>query len=360
MLSQNLNTTSNEREGRREVQRAAHSAMKYETNEEMSLLSLRMKPTESEQLACYDYTLDCLDVLTAQDALYKARDYIGRRRKRGVNEVNTSPDETVDPACREKMCEWSYRICDHFDTSREIVAFAFSFLDRFIDRCSCDRTAFKLAAMTSLYIATKMLNVKQLSIASLCELSRGEFQAEHIAQMERIILTTLDYRMNPPTVQAFIQQLRALFPSMDAMVADAIYKRAIFYAELSVYDYAFVTEHRYQIAVACILNAFLDIEGEYISEQLQDEFLSTLSTSLCVEVDFAALEQTQGRLWYLYGCSAESQFDGVHHHTNYPEGTVKCSPTEQFENFAYSPVSVVPKGRVTGLVQGGFCVELLD
>jgi Cyclin, N-terminal domain len=329
--------------------------------EEMSMLKLRMKPTESEQLAGYEHTLDCLDVLIAQDAVYKARDYIGRRRKRGANAVDTvSPDDAVDPACREKMCEWSYRICDHFDTSREIVAFAFSFLDRFIDRCSCDRTAFKLAAMTSLYAATKMLNVKQLSIASLCELSRGEFQAEHIAQMERIILTTLDYRVNPPTVQAFIQQLRVLFPSMDTMVADAIYKRAIFYAELSVYDYAFVTEHRYQIAVACILNAFLDIEGEYIAEQLQDEFLGTLSDSLCVEVDFVALEQTQGRLWYLYGCSAESQFDGIHQHADYTERSIKCSSSEQFENFAYSPVSVVAKGRVQGLVQGGFCVELLD
>lgn len=327
-------------------------------NEEMPLLSLRMKPTESEQLAGYDDALDCLDVLTAQDAVYKARDYIGRRRKRGFSEVPLSPDEAVDPACRELMCEWSYRICDHFDTSREIVAFAFSFLDRFIDRCSCDRTAFKLAAMTSLYIATKMLNVKQLSIASLAELSRGEFQTEHIAQMERIILSSLDYRMNPPTVQSFIQHLRTLFPAMDGSTADAVYKRAIFYAELAVYDYSFITEHRYQIAVACILNAFLDVEGEYAAEQLQSEFLATLRASLCVDVNFATLEQAQERLWYLYGCSAESQFNESQHDLDCSERSNTYSTKDEHESFAYSPVSVLMRGRVSSLQQDRFSVQL--
>jgi hypothetical protein len=50
----------------------------------------------------------------------------------------------VDESCREKMCEWSYRICDHFNTSREIVAIAFNYLDRFNDVTRCDRTAFKI------------------------------------------------------------------------------------------------------------------------------------------------------------------------------------------------------------------------
>jgi Cyclin, N-terminal domain len=320
-------------------------------NEEMPLLSLRMKPSQSEKLAVYEDALDCLGVMTAQDATYKSKDYIGRRRKRGFSDVLSqdssplSPDEAVDPACREKMCEWSFRVVDHFQVSREIVAFAFSFLDRFIDRCSCDRTAFKLAAMTSLYIATKMLNVKQLSIASLTELSRGEFQREHIAQMERIILSTLDYRMNPPTVQAFIQQLRALFPTMDGVTADAIYMRAIFYAELSVYDYCFVTEERYQIAVACIMNAFLDVESECIAQQLQNDFLATLKASLCVDVSLTALANAQGRLWYLYTCSAQSQFDENQPLHDLSERSIKYSSTNEQASFAYSPVSVDMIGR---------------
>lgn len=330
--------------------------------EEMSPLGLRMKPSDCEKSAvsCDDALLDCLDVLTAQDAVYKTRDYVGRRRKRGQSDVKLSPDEAVDPACREKMVEWSYRICDHFDTSREIVAFAFSFLDRFIDRCSCDRTAFKLAAMTCLYIATKMLNVKQLSIASLAELSRGEFQAEHIAQMERIILSTLDYRMNPPTVQAFILHLRAIFPAMDAATADEIYTRAIFYSELCVYDYSFVTERRYQIAVACVLNAFLDFEGECIAEQLQNEFLALLSANLCVEVNVETLQKTRGRLWYLYGCSPESQIDENVDDCDTSERSTKYNPNDVQESFAYSPVSVLMRGQVPHLQRDRFSIQLLD
>lgn len=328
--------------------------------EEVAMFGLRMKRIETDPMVPFELSLDCLDVLTAQDAVYRTKDYIGRRRKRGFTESASSPDDAVDPACREKMCEWCYRICDHFDTSREIVAFAFSFLDRFIDRCSCDRTAFKLAAMTSLYIATKMLNIKQLSIASLCELSRGEFQSEHIAQMERIILSSLDYKLSPPTIQAFIQKLRTLFPTIDSETDDLIYQRATFYAELAVYDYGFATEQRYQIAVGCILNAFIDIEGEFNAEQLQDEFLATLSTSLCVEVDFTTLDQTQERLWQLYVCSAESHLEGIQHCIPCTEGHVKYSAVEEFESFEHSPVSVLPKGRVTGLSEGGFYVNMLE
>lgn len=311
-------------------------------------MSLRMKPSHSEKLAGYDDALDNLDVMTAQDSIYKTRDYISRRRQReALDPVISplSPDEAVDPACREKMCEWSYRICDHFHANREIVAFAFSFLDRFIDRCSCDRTAFKLAAMTSLYIATKMLNVKQISIGSLAELSRGEFQPEHVAQMERIILSTLDYRMNPPTVQSFIQHLRTLFPTMDSAVADAVYKRATFYAELCIHDYTFVTDHRYQIAVACIINAFIDVEGECIASQLQKDFLATLKASLCVDVDLTTLGKSQERLWYLLSCSAESQFDENQPLNDLSERSIKHGSNTEQASCSYSPVSVAIRGR---------------
>jgi Cyclin, N-terminal domain/Cyclin, C-terminal domain len=275
------------------------------TPEQAPLLALRMKHAGEDMVVTLDDALDRLSVMVKQEAAYTSKDYMGRRRRR----TEILQDEEVDPACREKMCEWSYKVCDHFNVSREIVAFAFSFLDRFIDKCSCDRTAFKLASMTCLYISTKMLNMKQISLASLSELSRKEFAPEHLAQMERIILHTLDYRLNPPTVQAFIQQLRACFPKMDGVIAEAIHQRAMFYAELCVYDYSFVTESRHQIAVAAIVNAFNDVEIHNASHY-QDEFLTFLESNNVIEVK-KTLEKAEGRLRYLLECSAQSQVEAV-------------------------------------------------
>jgi hypothetical protein len=182
-----------------------------------------------------DDVMDCIRVLVQQDSKYTCRDYIGRRSERqrvtdqivahvGNDSTSTDPknyddkshhdggdskyrstmvdqQETslttgsssenssllaadgVDVVCREKMCDWSYRVADHFRTDRETVAYSFSFLDRFVDHCCTDRTAYKLAAMTTLYLATKMFNNKIISIASLAELSRGEFDIHHIAEV---------------------------------------------------------------------------------------------------------------------------------------------------------------------------------
>lgn len=323
-------------------------------NAEMTVvLNLQMNATlqgeEQQKIQNYDEALDSLEKMIMQDDsdAYRCRDYLGRRTKTAAacQDPSLSPDEMIDDACREKMVEWCYKVTDHFGISREIVAFTFSLLDRFIDRCCCDRTAFKLAAMTSLYIATKMFNGKQLSVASLAELSRGEFLAEHISQMERIILDAVDYRVNPSISQAFIQQLRPLYPIMDGYSADEVYNRSMFYSELCVFDYAFVTASKYSLAVACLLNAFQDVEGIYNEQDMSEAFISNVRASLPFDDSTESLEKTQTRLRYLYSCSTQSQCDEIESlHSYHEQPSSKYDDTN--EEFAYSPVSIVPKNKV--------------
>jgi Cyclin, N-terminal domain len=298
---------------------------------------------------CREQTLDSLSVLMLQEESYKCRDYIGRRRKRTVHTMDMDlsdhvNDDMVDEVCREKMCEWSYRVCDHFQTSREIVAFTFSFLDRFIDRCSCDRTAFKLAAMTALYMATKLLNAKQLSIRSLADLSRGEFEMAHIAEMERIILDTLEWRVNPPTVQSFITILRPLLGKLgSSSIVNDICDRATFFAELCVYDYQFITEERHFVATACFLNAIESLENLDIVKESKREFFLVLQAEIGASLDMSTIEKAQTRLWYLYSCSAQLQYDDADTIQVAQERLVKYNFGDQKAAVAHSPVSVNPQ-----------------
>lgn len=41
-------------------------------------------------------------------------------------------DVMTDETCRLKMSEWCYKICDYLGASRETVAIAFNYLDRFL------------------------------------------------------------------------------------------------------------------------------------------------------------------------------------------------------------------------------------
>jgi len=269
-------------------------------------------------------------MLALSESTYTCSDYIGRQSTKetipchdfGHDNTSTStsssitPDEhttidhdKVDTVCREKMCEWSYRVCDHFQTSREIVAVSFSYLDRFVDKCSCDRSAFKLAAMTTLYMANKIYGGPHtLTIAALAELSRGEFEMSHISEMEVIILQTLAWRLHPPTIQCFIESFYTYIaiPSNGSM-SIAVYQRAIFFAELALYDYAFASQERSLLAIASLMNAMEGMDN--ITLEQQNSFLDVINATFDLKYTAEEVEVVRNRLWYIYSMSAQFKED---------------------------------------------------
>lgn len=282
-----------------------------------------MPPLSLDAHTHYDL-IDRVKTMAFQDAsTYKCGDYLARRAKDFTwkhhsccdshDKLMLDADEMVDAVCREKMCEWSYRVCDHFGTGREIVAVAFACLDRFLDRRNCDRTAFKLAAMTSLYVTTKVFHTERIRLRSLVELSRGEFQERHITEMETIMLQTLEWRVHPPTVQCFIEPFCAtLTPfTSDFQSLSCIQQRAIFFAELALYDYSFVSKEKPLVALAAVLNAIEGLENGPIPETRRAAFQSALEQTFDMEFDQEKVESMRHRLWYIYSMSAQYQEDEI-------------------------------------------------
>jgi len=259
-------------------------------------------------------------MLALSQSTYSCSDYIGRRSKEishchAYGPVRTPlPEHAIDhdkldTVCREKMCEWSYRVCDHFQTGREIVAVSFSYLDRFVDKCSCDRSAFKLAAMTTVYMANKIYGGPHtLTIGALAELSRGEFEMSHISEMEVIILQTLAWRLHPPTTQCFINSFfnYVCIPS-DGPMSMAVYRRAIFFAELSLYDYAFAIRERSLLAAASLMNAMEGMDN--ITLEQQNTFLDVINLRFDLKYNAEMVETVRNRLWYIYSMSAQYKED---------------------------------------------------
>lgn len=268
------------------------------------------------------YHSDRVKAMQAQsDSIYMCSDYIGRRsvKERSLchqvgNESPPFPEMTVDhdkvdTVCRKKMCEWSYRVCDHFQAGREIVAVSFSYLDRFVDKCSCDRNAFKLAAMTTLYMANKIYGGPHtLSINALAELSRGEFERSHITEMEVIILETLAWRLHPPTTQNFVESFYNYISILpNGSMSAAVHQRAIFFAELALYDYAFACKGRSLLAIASIMNAMEGLEN--ITLEQQNTFLDVINETFDLKYTKEMVETVRNRLWYVYSMSAQYKED---------------------------------------------------
>mmetsp|Transcript_6615 Transcript_6615/g.14080 ORF Transcript_6615/g.14080 Transcript_6615/m.14080 type:complete len:351 (-) Transcript_6615:169-1221(-) len=256
------------------------------------------------------------------ESTYLCSDYIRRRSTKEntachivAAQQESQPEhaidqEKLDTVCREKMCEWSYRVCDHFQTGREIVAVSLAYLDRFVDKCTCDRSAFKLAAMTTLYMANKIYGGPHtITIGALAELSRGEFERSHISEMELIILKTLSWRLHPPTAQCFIDSFFQYLslPSHGALPS-AIYQRATFFAELAVYDYAFVSKKRSLIAVASLMNAMEGMDNSILEGQ-QSSFVDVVNSTFDLKFTTDMIEAVRNRLWYVYSMSAQYKED---------------------------------------------------
>lgn len=209
------------------------------------------------------------------------------------------------------MVEWMYRVADHFGEDREVVAMSQSTLDRFVALCSCDRSAFKLAAMTSLFLSAKTngsttSSPSRLTIGALSELSRGEFNVQHIAEMEMILLQTLGWRVNPPTAQSFIHAFYHYLPvATQGPISMAIYQRALFFAELAVYDHSLATEERCLLAMAALLNAMEGMDEASVPAQQQDCFLDAVSYTVGLTFSRDVVEDCRNRLWFVYSCSAQ-------------------------------------------------------
>lgn len=283
-------------------------------------LGLRMRNGRNDQPQFLEgcVHLENVKVMIIQnESTYLCSDYMGRRSKMERSTCTSELMETetpelvseydkVDTICREKMCEWSYRVCDHFQAEREIVAVSFSYLDRFVDKCSCDRNAFKLAAMTTLYMANKIYGgPHRITISSLASLSRGEYEMSHIAEMEVIILKTLEWRLNPPIAQCFINSFYNYASVPHG--SNAIYRRAIFFAELALYDYAFVTKERSLVALASLMNAMEGMDN--ISLDQQSSFVEVINSTFDVKFTPDIVDAVRNRLWCIYSMSAQYKED---------------------------------------------------
>mmetsp|Transcript_30314 Transcript_30314/g.69468 ORF Transcript_30314/g.69468 Transcript_30314/m.69468 type:complete len:363 (-) Transcript_30314:666-1754(-) len=252
-----------------------------------------------------------------EETAYMCSDYLDTFSGRSsvVEEPAGSPSTTsnngVNEVWREKICEWSYQVVDHFDFNREVVAISLSYLDRFLSTRSCNKKVFQLAAMTALYLAIKLNEPRTLKMSSLVELSRGYFTADHIAAMEEAVLRALEWRMHPPTSLAFVRNLLTLLPPNTVLngVWHDIMEMSRFLTELSVCDYFFVTHKPSTIAMAAVLNSIKGISEEKFSMSDRTTFLEQVVLVSGLRHDSADVSEVRNMLRQMYTQSTGNDQD---------------------------------------------------
>ena len=232
-------------------------------------------------------------------------DYIRRNEA-----FQASPTKLVDEESRDKICQWgklsavvaaikdssfggqmlltflcpflsyctAFDIIDYWRYDREVVSIMFFYLDRMCamkakqTNCPISNRYFQDFAVASLYLAIKVhgepeyINKHQESIKPpinfFIKVTRGIYSCEDITNMERLILSTLEWHVNPPTMLCFISYLLRFLPNawgsepVDNRIANTIFEYAKFLTEIAVCDSSFAFQFKSsEIAYAAILCA---------------------------------------------------------------------------------------------------------
>jgi hypothetical protein len=236
----------------------------------------------------------------------------------------------LNASWREKICQWSYNVVDHFDLPREVVAISLNLFDRYLATRDnqCNGNMALLASLTTLHIAIKIHSEKNIKISTLASLSRGQFGAKHIEQMEWQIMTALKWKLHPPTLFAFISNLLMLFPNdVHHSVRKELFEVAIYMAELSVCDTYFVKFPTSTVAMAAIINVLEDLPLHRLSLRSRDAFWSDISMHIH-GFQPAKVELARERLKAMFVTASPS----AGNNTMNTEPSVTTSPTSTTDN----------------------------
>ncbi|KAL7548559.1 hypothetical protein ACHAWF_016498 [Thalassiosira exigua] len=177
--------------------------------------------------------------------------------------ANLSPDKKC---WRIRSCGWMYHVVDHHSLDREFVYIAMNYVDRYLSKHSyADCESFQLAAMASLYMTIKIYRDRGscADVASFVKLSKGLFTESDLLCMETSILDTLEWRVHPPTPQAYLELLTVLLPrgACSPFTKRAMFERIKFLLELSVTTQFFFGKRPSSIAAAAFVEVMEHDEG---------------------------------------------------------------------------------------------------
>ena len=198
---------------------------------------------------------------TKEDVEYSYRS-IGTRGGSSSSCVRR-PGSHIDCESRRLMVDWCYKVVDRCGFRRETVAFAISYLDRYVAAHSATlgKKQFQLASMTAMYIAIKVNESEAMHPRTIEQLSRGVYTEKDVERMEIDILFTLKWKCHPPTARAFIQHLCHLIPDecLGDQQRDRVLQMAQLQADLALMDFSLVTQAKPSSIAYCAIANAIDI-----------------------------------------------------------------------------------------------------
>lgn len=166
---------------------------------------------------------------------------------------------------RRRMIVWNYSIATTCKYEKETVEMAVSIVDRFVavqTELLTQAHRYQVACMASLYIAAKIQEPQCLAPDQMETLSGGRLRAYNIEDMEREILTAIQWRVNPPTATAFCRTFLDLVPSSMVPDRQTVLDIVESHIQVAIVDEYFLSVDASSLGFASLMNALQCVHGD--------------------------------------------------------------------------------------------------
>mmetsp|Transcript_31947 Transcript_31947/g.40981 ORF Transcript_31947/g.40981 Transcript_31947/m.40981 type:complete len:293 (+) Transcript_31947:52-930(+) len=103
------------------------------------------------------------------------------------------------------ISKWFVQVAAGYGLSRHSVSTAIAYLNHYQRTMAGDnKLEFQLAAITSIYLASKLYDTERLTMAKALRLCEDQYLASHIQTMELKLLECLRWKLRPPTPYDFL------------------------------------------------------------------------------------------------------------------------------------------------------------
>jgi len=190
---------------------------------------------------------DNIDVMKAclqQETDYQSEDYLSFLSEVEDEEsATTTKSSSIDEVCRQKMVEWCFKVVDYFDLPRRNVFVAMSCVDRFLStelgkEFLLDKKAYQLLCITCLHTTVKVHEPVEIALSSLITLCKGLYTEMQLKNMEQIVLSTIDWKMNPPVSRDYVTCFTMLLEGVHTSLRREVYHMACYLTESALCHYA--------------------------------------------------------------------------------------------------------------------------
>ena len=160
--------------------------------------------------------------------------------------------------------------------------------------------------MTALYTAVKIHEAEAMDPNLVSKLSRGAYAPCEIEEMERILLTGLQWRVNPPTTMSFVRALMDLIPeeTFELETRNALIDVTKFQIELMVGREELFLTPASLVALAALQNSLASLP---IDSQLSEYILYVVSNALQWDSRDSAVMNVQNLMYEAVTQSSSDQ-----------------------------------------------------